>query len=123
MFVAYMHNNPFTYVYKSKLDACQIRWFSELALLDFAIKYRMGRYKKATDTLSHHPLNPDSPPAINNNIDKVNVISYPLVCDDTNENYIKTAPDLMVFEVVNWHLGTTKIMNDLKWRHKPSVVW
>ena len=56
-----MDSNPFAYVHKSKLGASQIQWLSELALFDFAIKYRMGKSNKAADVLFHQPLNPDSP--------------------------------------------------------------
>ena len=38
-FQVYMENNPFAYVQESKLGALQIRWLSELALFDLAIKY------------------------------------------------------------------------------------
>ena len=38
-FHVYMGNNPLAYVRESKLDASQIWWLSELALLDFTIHY------------------------------------------------------------------------------------
>ena len=56
-----MDNNPLAYVHKSKLGASQIQLFSELALFDFAIKYWKGKSNKDVGTLSHCPLNPDSP--------------------------------------------------------------
>ena len=57
-----MDNNSLAYVQKSKLGASQIRWLIELALFDFAIKYRMGKSDKAADALSHCLLNPYLPP-------------------------------------------------------------
>ena len=38
-FQVYMDNNHLTYVQENKLDASQIWWLSELALLYFVIKY------------------------------------------------------------------------------------
>ena len=73
-----------------------------------------GKSNKAADALSHHPLSPDLPPVSDTDSDEVNVISYPLVCDDSNDDNIKTTSYSSVYEKVNWHLGTIKISNDLK---------
>ena len=53
-FTAYIDNNPLAYVKDSKLGMAQIRWLSKLALIDFHIKYRMGKSKQAADALSCH---------------------------------------------------------------------
>ena len=42
-FTVFTNNNPLAYVKETKLGAAQIRWFSELALFDFNIKYRSGK--------------------------------------------------------------------------------
>ena len=88
--------------------------YSELVFFNFAIKYRMGKSERATGTLNHHSLNPDSPLESVTDRDKVDVISYPLVCDDTNEDNVETTSYSSVCEIVIWHLGTTRILNDLE---------
>ena len=60
-FTVLTDNNLLTYVHTSHLGAAQICWLSDLALFDFEIKYRAGKSNQATDTLSRHPSNPDSP--------------------------------------------------------------
>ena len=57
-FQVYTDNNLLTYVQESKLGASQIRWLSELALLDFTIKYQTGHSNRVADALSHRPFNP-----------------------------------------------------------------
>ena len=42
-FTVLTDNNPLTYVCTSRLGASQIHWLSDLALLDFEIKYRAGK--------------------------------------------------------------------------------
>ena len=80
----YTDNNPLTYVFKSKLEALQIQWFSELALFKFVIKYQMGHSNRAADALSHCPFNPscnDSFTKSKADSEEFEVISYSLVCE------------------------------------------
>ena len=58
-FAVYTDNTPLAYVQTSKVGASQICWLSKLALFDFNITYRLGRTKKATDTLSQSPVEPN----------------------------------------------------------------
>ena len=48
-YTAYTDNNPLAYIKNSKLEAAQIRWLSKLELLDFDIKYRIGKSNQAAD--------------------------------------------------------------------------
>ena len=93
-----MDNSPLAYVRKSKLAASQIQWLSELALFDFTIHYRTGRSNSAANALSGHPHTDEE---INqekgSDCNKVEVISYSLVC-----------------KVVDEILNTTKVTDDLK---------
>ena len=50
----YTDNKPLAYIKKSKVGVPQIRWLSKLALLDFGIKYRIGKSNQAAHALSHH---------------------------------------------------------------------
>ena len=57
-FTIYTDNNPLTYVLSSaKLNASDLRWISELADLNFTIKYRPGKTNNDADTLSRLPQN------------------------------------------------------------------
>ena len=51
-FTVLTDHNPLTYVCTSRLGASQIRWLSDLALLDFEIKYRAGKSNQVADALS-----------------------------------------------------------------------
>ena len=85
---------------ESKLGASQIRWLSELALLDFVIKYQTGQSNRAADALSCRPFNPscdDSFAESEADSDECEVISYSSVC-----------------EAVDLCLNSTKIPKDLK---------
>ena len=86
----YTHNNLLDFVHKSKFGICQIQWLSELALLDFVIKYRTGKSNKVANALCFQPLNPDSPIESDSDKNEVKAISYSSLC-----------------EIANWHLGTT----------------
>ena len=119
--VVHTDNNPLAYVHKSKFKTCQIWLLSYVSLSGFAIKSRIGKSNKAADALSHSPLNQDLSLDSDNDSDKVNVISYPLVSNDINDDTIKTTSYSSMHEIVNWHLGTTKFQIIRKWRHKPSV--
>ena len=83
-FTVLMDNNPLCYVKTSKLGVSQIRWLSNLALFDFDIKYWVGRKKQVADTLSHHPLNPDSSSESEDDDDNWETISYGMVCQSIN---------------------------------------
>ena len=74
----------------------------------------MGRSSKVADALSCHPLNSDSPSECDTNTDEVNVISYPLKYDDTEDDPVEMPSYLSVCEIFSWHLDTTKIPNGLK---------
>ena len=52
-FTVITDNNPLAYINKSKLGITQIRWMSDLALLDFDIKYRSSSENRVADALSH----------------------------------------------------------------------
>ena len=54
-FTVYIYTNPLAYVQTSRLGVSQIHWFSDLALFDFNIVYRLGRTNKAADALSQYP--------------------------------------------------------------------
>ena len=83
-FTVYTDNNPLAYVKESKLEAAQIRWLSKLALFDFDIKYRTGKWNQAADTLSHHPTT-DSEILSNTESDEYETVSYTVMCDDLSE--------------------------------------
>ena len=85
---------------ESKLEASQIQWLSELALLNVVIKYQTGQSNRATDALSHRPFNTtcdDSFTESEANSEECEVISYSLVC-----------------ETVDLCLNSTNIPKDLK---------
>ena len=83
-FTVLTDNNPLCYVKTSKLGASQIRWLSDLHLFDFDIKYHVGRKNQVADTLSHHPLNPDSSLESEDDDDNWETISYGMVCQSIN---------------------------------------
>ena len=97
-FHVYTDNSPLAYVRESKLGASQIRWLSELALLNFTIHYRTGRSNRAANALRrglHTEEEMDG--ERDSDCNEVKVISYSSVC-----------------EVVNEYLYTTKVPDDLK---------
>ena len=59
----------------------QIRWFSELSLFNFDIKYRTGKLNQAADTLSCCPKT-NSDIFSDNESDEYETILYAVVCDD-----------------------------------------
>ena len=61
----------------------------------------MGKPNKAADALSHCPLDPHLPLDSDTDRDKVNVISYPLVSEDTNGDSMITTSYSSVHEIVN----------------------
>ena len=83
-FTIYTDNNPLAYVKESKLGAAQIRWFSELALFDFDIKYRSGKSNQAADILSHCPMT-DNAILSNSESDGYETISYAVMCNDLSD--------------------------------------
>ena len=91
-----MDNNQLAYVQRSKFGTFQIRWLSELALFNFAIKYKVGKSNKANETFHEYPINSDSLLESDMDIEGAEVISYSSVC-----------------EIVNWNLGTTKLTSYL----------
>ena len=95
-FVVNIDNIPLANARKGNLSTSQIQWLSKLALFDFAIKYRRDKSRKATYALSQCQLRSDSSIVSDSDSNEIEVVSYS-VCN-----------------IVNWHLVTTKVSNDLK---------
>ena len=99
-FTVYTDNNPLAYIQTSKLGVSQIRWLSELALFDFNIIYRSGKFNQATDTLSQCP-EPNCKLESDNDSDNDSsnpvVLSYATICD-----------------IIKLVLGDTKILLNIK---------
>ena len=84
-FQVYMDSNQLAYVLEIKLGSSQIWWLSELALLDFVIKYQTGHSNRAAFALSHCPFNPSCDDSTNkreSDSDEVEAISYSLFYED-----------------------------------------
>ena len=82
-FTVYTDNNPIAYIQSSKLGTSQIHLLSHLALFDFNILYRSGKTIKATDALSHGPVDPElemEGVSDNNSEDPV-MLSYATICN------------------------------------------
>ena len=93
-----MENSPLAYVRESELGASQIQWLSELALFDFTIHYRTGRYNRAANALIRHPhIGEEINQERGSDCNQVEVILCSLVC-----------------EVVEKILNTTKVPDDVK---------
>ena len=109
-FIVLTDNNPLCYVKTSKLGASQIRWLSNLALFDFDIKYQVGRKNQVADTLSHHPLNPDSSSESEDDDDNCETISYGMVCQSINylTNSMKI-PFHVKYEIQNNEMETSEV--------------
>ena len=84
-FTAYTDNNPLAYIKGSKLGSAQIRWLNKLALVDFNIKYRMGKSNQATDALSHHPKLSVDMSSYRGSEEDYETISYEVISDDLTE--------------------------------------
>ena len=109
-FQVYTDNNPLAYIQESKLGASQIRWLSELALFDFAIKYQTGHSNRATDALSRRPFNPSCDfETESTDSDEVEVISY-----SATSNEVETIPYSVVCEALDQCLNGSKIPEVLK---------
>ena len=83
-FTIYTDNNPLVYVKESKLGVAQIRWFSELVLFNFDIKYRSGKSNQAADALSHHPKTEDENFS-DSESDRCKTILYTVICNDLSK--------------------------------------
>ena len=83
-FTGYTDNSLLTYVKRSKLGVAQIQWLSELALLDYDIKYRTGKFNLAADTLSHYPESIEDNSS-DNDSEEYETISCNVVCNDLCE--------------------------------------
>ena len=63
-FVVFTDNNPLSYVQTTtKIGSTEMRWIAELAVFDFAIKYRSGRSNRNADALSRktdHGIEPEN---------------------------------------------------------------
>ena len=84
-FTAYTDNNPLAYIKGSKLGVAQIRWFGELALFDFNIKYRTGKSNQAADALSYHPKSSLDMSSDRRSEEEYETISYEVISDDLTE--------------------------------------
>ena len=104
-FTVLTDNNPLTYVCMSRLGAAQIRWLSDLALFDFEIKYRAGKSNQAADTLSWHPVNPDSSSESSDDDEEWETVSYGMVC-----------------QIIDHHLGSSKLPYNLRYEAQTRVA-
>ena len=104
-FTVLTDNNPLTYMHTSRLGAAQICWLSDLALFDFEIKYRAGKSNQVADTLSQCPSNPDSPSEFSDDDEEWETISYGMVC-----------------QIVDHHLGSTKLPYNLRYEAQTNVA-
>ena len=84
-FQVYTDNNPLAYFQESRLSASQISWLSELALLNFTIKYQTGYSIRAADALSHCQFNPSCNFDSRSDSKEVEVMSYSLVCEAVDQ--------------------------------------
>ena len=71
-------------------------------LFDFDIKYRAGKMNQVADALSQWPVNPDSSSESSDGEEECETISYEMVC-----------------QILDFHLGSCKLLHDLK--HKVQV--
>ena len=55
-------NNPLCHLSTASLGAIQQRWVAQLAIFDFDVRYRPGRYNTAADALSRRPANGEPEP-------------------------------------------------------------
>ena len=88
----------------------QIRWLFDLALFDFDIKYQVGRKNQVADTLSHHPLNPDSSSESEDDDDNWETIFYGMVCQSIN--HLKNSmqiPFHVKYEIQNNEMETSEV--------------
>ena len=109
-FQVYTDNNSLTYVQESKLGTSQIQWLSELALLNFTIKYWTGHSNRAADALGHRPFNPYCNfETESTDSNEVEVISYSATCDG-----VETVPYSLVCEALDQCLNGSKIPEVLK---------
>ena len=99
--MVYTNNNPLAYVQECKLEACQIRWLSELALFNFQICYHSESSYRAADALSCHPTNPDSSSENDSDSEAEVAISYGLSCS-------------AVQDIIDPHLGGTWLPMDIR---------
>ena len=121
-FTILMDNNPLCYVKTSKLGVSQIRWLSNLALFDFNIKCQVGRKNQVADTLSHHPLNPDSSSESEDDDDNWETISYGMVCQSINHltNSMKI-PFNVKYEIQNNEMETSEV-NEIILKRIPKLI-
>ena len=96
-FTVLIDNNPLTYICTSHLGAAQICWLSDLMLFDFEIKYRAGKSNQVADALSWQPVNPNSSSESSDNDEEWETVSYG-----------------MVYQILNHHLGSTKMPYNVK---------
>ena len=55
-----MNKNLLVNTEDSRLGACQMRWFSKLAVFNFQIHYHSEKSNRVAGALCHHPENPDT---------------------------------------------------------------
>ena len=66
-------------------------------LFDFDIKYRVGKSNQVADALSRWPVNPDSSSEPSDDEEEWKTISYEVVC-----------------QILNYHLGSSKLPYAIK---------
>ena len=98
-------NNPLTYVRTSKLGASQICWLSDLALVNFDIRYCVGKSNQVADALSWWPENPDSSSESSDGEEEWETISYEMVC-----------------QILDHHLDSTKLPYSVKYKVQTNIA-
>ena len=83
----------------------QIHWLSDLTLFDFDIRYCTGKTNQAADALSWQPVIPESSSESLDNEEECETISYE-----------------MVFQILDHHLGSTKIPYQVKYEVQSNVI-
>ena len=104
-FTVLTDNNPLTYICTSRLGAAQIHWLSDLTLFDFDLKYHVGKSNQAADTLSRHPVNPDSSSESSDDEEEWETITYETVC-----------------QILDYHLGSSKLPHHLKHEVQTNIT-
>ena len=104
-FIVLTDNNPLTYIHTSILNASQIHWLSDHTLFNFDIWYHVGKSNQVAGSSSQQPEDPDSSSESSDEEEKWETISYEMVC-----------------QVLNHHLGSTKLPYHVKYEVQINVV-
>ena len=84
-FTGYTDNNPLAYIKESTLGAAQNRWLRGFLLIDFDIKYRMGKLNQVADALNHCPKSSTDMSSDSKRKDEYKTISCEIVSDDLSD--------------------------------------